>query len=89
MAGDAGIGKVSVPLRGLDIRKPHLQTATNPQNQVSVPLRGLDIRKLWIGIPKTTKDSVSVPLRGLDIRKLYFVWVVSVVELMFQSPCGD
>ncbi len=36
---------VSVPLRGLDIRKPHQRLELESQAYVSVPLRGLDIRK--------------------------------------------
>ncbi len=65
-----GIREVSVPLRGLDIRKlvvffDHLALIC----LVSVPLRGLDIRKLYALILAKIRNSVSVPLRGLDIRK--------------------
>ncbi len=39
------VTNVSVPLRGLDMRKP-LSRCNGNYCQVSVPLRGLDMRKL-------------------------------------------
>ncbi len=55
---------VSVPLRGLDIRKPTNQEIQITQ-KVSVPLRGLDIRKLDKRIDDKVKQSSFSPLAGI------------------------
>ena len=61
--------EVSVPLRGLDIRKRRIVVENFRYFSVSVPLRGLDIRKHYLIIILRLSKFVSVPLRGLDIRK--------------------
>ncbi len=82
--------EVSVPLRGLDIRKLKKNYCNCNFQRVSVPLRGLDIRK-----PQTLHYIfpclwVSVPLRGLDIRKLPQESLGETGPMtQFQSPCGD
>ncbi len=80
---------VSVPLRGLDIRKQLKMQQRKSENQVSVPLRGLDIRKLpQILELETFTQAVSVPLRGLDIRKRQQISIIKLVGCRFSPLAG-
>ncbi len=81
--------EVSVPLRGLDIRKQNAGISGDLAAFVSVPLRGLDIRKHKSGKSQRQIAEVSVPLRGLDIRKQIAPSIFWMIFKEFQSPCGD
>ena len=56
---------VSVPLRGLDMRKLCLLTCVEHHLAVSVPLRGLDMRKQWIKQEYCVEMAGFSPLAGI------------------------
>ncbi len=84
-----GIEIVSVPLRGLDIRKLQKPITRLQPIYVSVPLRGLDIRKHLRTIPIIFKASSFSPLAGIRYSETIFCWQLPDDLAGFQSPCGD
>ena len=61
---------VSVPLRGLDMRKRRIYRYVSSRGLVSVPLRGLDMRK-----PRRLKHKLGAESRddfGRPLKKPYF-----------------
>ena len=85
---------VSVPLRGLDMRKRKKRRVKTLLLDRFSPLAGIRYAEThdhtfvfaWIQY-----IIVSVPLRGLDIQKpkLHILGISPRLVEVFQSPCGD
>ena len=81
---------VSVPLRGLDMRKlPQRYNADILKQRVSVPLRGLDMRKHLPAIGSNSNKPCFSPLAGIRYAETANLLLKEAQKEMFQSPCGD
>ena len=67
------VTNVSVPLRGLDMRKPHSSVNWWWNLLVSVPLRGLDMRKLKSKLEAAIVALCFSPLAGIRYAETLIV----------------
>ena len=82
--------KVSVPLRGLDMRKPDTHSDYGrTSRKVSVPLRGLDMRKLPLlfSIVGIARFCFS-PLAGIRYAETMFEQAIALRTMGFSSLAG-